>query len=452
MEAIKFLGKSNVVVRINKILKGERIGNYAIRTKVFTSDVILLLRLDSAYLSDGKVLILEYFDGVQRDSIYVPITFKMANVRGKKANELKDKYLDFRLLNLSNELGTSAISRIGSDPEIFAEDKDGQLIPSFLFLGSKKTPTKAPNVMHGYNNCYWDGYQGEFDTTASDCLGWHSDSIQNGLKGVHQALKKFDKDAKLSIRTTFDIPRSRLDTDADEHVQFGCMPSKNAYGMSGIKKDGREVSFRSAGGHIHLGLYNECKKEDTIIKGVKAMDAILGVSCVSLFAKYDDPRRRQMYGLAGEYRTPAHGVEYRVLSNAWLCHPMIMNLVMDLSRRAFSFGIKGYMQYWKGEEKEIIRIINECDVKAAQAMMLANASVIKACFRASYNQEIGIADMCFDIMMDGIDSVVADPTNIASNWTLDGTWITHCDGLDKNIRGKQGVSQRRVKDKAYKVS
>jgi hypothetical protein len=66
------------------------------------------------------------------------------------------------------------------------------------------------------------------------------------------------------------------------------------------------VPFRTTGGHIHFGIGK--RDDETVSRMVKALDAIIGVACVSLFDGIDDPRRRRMYGLAGEYRLPEYGV------------------------------------------------------------------------------------------------------------------------------------------------
>lgn len=420
MQAKDFHGKRGIVVRVTKDDK-------------FKSEYILL---NDVYVSTygTKQAIVYYFDGMDHASVSVPATHKMAHTRSKKALALKERFEKFKRneLLMRQLYHGATIKAIGSDPEVFAESKDGRLMPAFEFLGSKAAPTKAPPGTYGGNNCYWDGYQAEFDTRANGCLSYHVDSIRNGLFGVYEALKKLDKDAVLSVRTTFDIPDYRLRADADEHVMFGCMPSKNAYNMEGIKDDGRNVEFRSAGGHIHLEVKPASEAE--IIKGVKAMDAVLGVACVSLFAKFDDARRRKMYGLAGEYRLPPHGVEYRVLSNAWLSHPLITNIVMDLSRKAYMAGVSGMIKDWKCDEKETIRIINECDVAAARKVLEDNNELFTLIVGSIYNST-GRGELVVDIFKNGIESVIAKPEDIVGNWKLDvkGAWVDHCDGKETSV-------------------
>jgi hypothetical protein len=369
----------------------------------------------------------------------IPIDFEI-NPKKHGTNiykEMLDSYQDFVVIQKLNKQISHAGMKIGSDPEIFCEDADGEIIPAFTFLGSKDKPNIATkqNNNQQYNKIYWDGFQAEFDTDGSHCIGWQGDSVHNGLHSLYNLLIKHNPKAKLSMRTTFNIPNKLLKESEETHVQFGCMPSLNAYGMEGIKGNGRDVDFRSAGGHIHFGtagLIDGVPNKDALIRAVKALDAILGVTCVSLFANWDDPRRRTMYGLAGEYRLPAHGLEYRVLSNAWLCHPLIMNVVMDLSRKAFMVGVKDLLSAWKCEEKETIRIINECDVVAARKVMEVNKKFLDTLFYNIYHDPAK-SSLAYDIMFKGLEYVVENPTDLVNNWKLVGGWTGHCDGKDANM-------------------
>ena len=141
-------------------------------------------------------------------------------------------------------LNTSTLAHsftVGSDPEIFVE-LNGELLPAFEFLGSKENPTKMPGGPNsgvefamfersGGCNGYWDGYQAEFTTVPGTCMEFHTDSIASGLRGVIDAARAKYPGAKLSARNVWDIPFERLMNDDEQFVAFGCMPSKNAYGL-----------------------------------------------------------------------------------------------------------------------------------------------------------------------------------------------------------------------------
>lgn len=358
-------------------------------------------------------------------------------------SELEKKYRQANLeykRNIGFSKLYSGVNTVGSDPECFVVDKHDKVIPSYLFLKSKEENDKtmktneaitkgATSVGSGVQSIFWDGFQAEFNVYASNCLSWTVDSTFIGLKTLLKKAREYNPDAKLSLKTVVDIDADVLNNALPEHVAFGCMPSFNAYGMTGIKEDGRKVPFRSTGGHIHLGLDNT--NHDKNVQYVKALDKILGVACVSLFAKYDDPRRRIMYGLAGEYRTPAHGIEYRSLSNAWLSHPLIMNIVFELSRRCISTVREDVIQYWDSTEEETISCINNCDVELAREILARNKKQFIQIFE-SIRQGSGLA--IYKMFMLGMESVIENPDDIESNWKLDNGYIGHCETVGFTIK------------------
>jgi len=357
----------------------------------------------------------------QQRSINVPNDFKLKKLAGKQGSKMIDAYRKYEFDNLHTALGHSFF--VGSDPEIFIEDAAGKIIPAFNFLGSKK---EATNKTRQNRPVYWDGPQAEFETVAGGCLAFHVDSIQEGLEVLHKAAKKFDKDAKLNIKTVMEIGYDVLQSAKDEHIAFGCSPSENVYGLKGKEVPPRELPLRSAGGHIHFGIGKKNEDTDSVKQMVRALDAILGVCCVSLFAKYDNPIRRQFYGLAGEYRTPKHGLEYRALSNAWICHPMISHLIMDLARKCLVFGEKGFLKYWETTEEETVGCIQNCDVDIAHKIMERNKATLLKIFKAAYTY---LSDKqlenAYHIFYDGVDAAIKNPNDIAGNWKLDGGWVVH---------------------------
>jgi hypothetical protein len=367
-------------------------------------------------------------EGVARSG-YFPLDYKfeMVDKDHKEYPEVNKIYETLIIKSLSDRLHHSF--KIGSDPEIFVEDGDGKLIPAFKFLPGKDAPAYTPSQSYnfnGYGGCpmYWDGYQAEFTTKANTCLGHHGDSIAAGMRGVYDAARKVYPNAKLSLRSVFHLAPEELANAADEHVAFGCMPSKNVYGLKVEMPPARMVPFRSAGGHIHFGVGKAWHQFAEPM--VKALDAILGVACVSLFAEFDDPNRRRLYGLPGEYRTPEHGIEYRPLSNAWLCHPMIMNLVIDLSRKALMFGKNGFMKYWDATEEETINCIINCDVEASHRILARNKVAFKQMLKASYYSSTDAElELLYNVFVNGIRSAINDPNDFVTNWKLQVGWTPH---------------------------
>jgi hypothetical protein len=336
---------------------------------------------------------------------------------------------------------------LGSDPEMFVTDKDNKMIPSFEFLKSKEekdytldpSTTTVGNKMGWRQTIFWDGFQAEFNVYSATCLSWVVDSTFNGMKTLQEKARAYKKGSKVSLQTTFDIDPETLMNAKNEHVAFGCMPSYNIYGAKGLVEDGRNVPFRSAGGHIHFGIKDiignteKTYDKERIERYVKALDAILGVACVSLFERYDDPRRRSMYGLAGEYRLPPHGLEYRVLSNAWLCHPLIMNIVFELARKSIAVGENELLELWDSTEEETVNCINNCDVSLAREILARN----KTNFTDIINTFTGDASKSlniYKIFMNGVHSIIENPDDIEKNWGLNGKFEGHCEGDGMTIK------------------
>lgn len=315
---------------------------------------------------------------------------------------------------------------LGSDPEIFVGDKDGKVIPAYTFLPDKKNP-----YIGGFTTAYWDGFQAEYTTNSVNCLSYFTDYIREGMLNILNQAKIKNKEAKLLINNTVDIEPHLVIEGKEEHVQFGCMPSFNAYGMTGVIGDGRSTFTRSAGGHLHFGFSKAYRNKDTLEKMVKSLDAIVGVACVSLFESLDNPNRRKAYGLAGEYRMPAHGLEYRTLSNAWLCHPLVATLVYELARVVIKYGATD-CKGWVATEEEVIHTINNCDVKYARRLLFRNRKLFKAllcCGNMGLSKEE--ASVIHGIFMKDVTNLVKDPSDLVTNWMLTGGWIHHTENKDK---------------------
>lgn len=456
MKPIKdLIAKTNFVARVQVTeVKAIKENGWTIsRDHVFKSKDIFIKRI---YLGGGtKNVNISYFDKTEKVTKHcvVPPDFMIVEPPNEEVKELVEAYEAMAMNNLYNEILYSG--KIGSDPEIFIEKKNGEVLPAFDFLGSKEKPNTAPGYNHANgklkpskdvppNTLYWDGFQAEFTTTADSCMGWHGDSLQAGLRGIYKLLKKHNKTAKLSAKTVMDIPPELLLKSTAEHVAFGCNASLNVYGMEGLQAPGQEVPYRSAGGHIHFGMAGLREDAEAIKNVVKALDAILGVAGVSLCAKFDDPRRRIMYGLAGEYRLPPHGLEYRVLSNAWLFHPLIANIVFDLARSAAMFGKKGLLKFWKATEEETVQVINTCNVEGAREILKRNKDLLIKILNVKLSDE-KMSEYTYNVIVNGMESVLEDPTDIVTNWDLDKvSWSAHCDGPGKNVHK---VFDKQLQDK-----
>lgn len=335
------------------------------------------------------------------------------------------------------------VQRTGCDPEIFVVDGRHRLIPAFDFLPSAhmskmhrfSSKPRETGIPYGYpvstGKAYWDGFQAEFTTEPMTCHGYLFDFIRDGLRKIHEEAVKHNPKARLSLKSVFRIPQGILQTAADEHVNLGCDPSGNAYGAEPFRAENpRELPYRVAGGHIHFGLVDNTNK--SIIGIVKALDFLLAIPAVGIFADFDDPLRRQFYGRAGEYRQPSYGVEYRVLSNAWLGHPAVGHLVFDIARQAVGVGSLPIPYEDFGlSERGVQDIINNCDVKAARKLVDQHSAIWHTLFRkvGAWGTTPRCTDNFFKAVQSGIESVVPDFRNVEANWHLDDTWMIHTNDM-----------------------
>lgn len=321
---------------------------------------------------------------------------------------------------LAGVIGSRAVKgSMGSDPEMFAVDSEGNLIPSFEYLGPKPLKAEYGEVQKNASSVYWDGYQGEFSHRSFNCINYGTDYIRSGLSNMYDALQLKFKGARLSLRSTFEIPPKRLESDHPQYVQFGCMPSKSAYGEPFKTYDPFIIPFRTAGGHLHFGYTGNVEA------AVKALDRILGVISVSLFRHWENPQRRLLYGRAGEYRVTPYGFEYRVLSNAWLCHPMMVHLMFELSRRAFGISAAGEWKRWNATEEEVRRCINDSDVKLAEEILKRNSTSLDGllaslpgCGLKSDGSLMDTTATLKDMVLRGVHHYLKDPDYPSSAWGL----------------------------------
>jgi hypothetical protein len=313
---------------------------------------------------------------------------------------------------LINSIPISGCS-VGADPEVFAVDDGGVIIPAFSFLPSK-----------GEGNPYWDGFQAEFTTNPRSkgnpqCLAYHTDDVQAKLAEVWKILQKKFPGAKLTWTSVLDIPFAIMDSASEKHVELGCAPSKNAYPFVKALQvvDGRSLPIRFAGCHMHFGVGRLIA--DTMNRIVKMIDAIYGVASVSLFDGMEDPRRRMFYGRAGEYRTPTHGLEYRVTSSAMIAHPVLYHLCFDIARACMYLGmhIPNPHLIWDYDgDEQIVEIINTYDVKAARRLLKKNIGILEHIVKRRYGAGQASA---LKLLLDGaIGQLPLD--DMVENWWLEG--------------------------------
>lgn len=330
-----------------------------------------------------------------QDKTKAPVQSEVYRRDGKYNGFIADPRHDFEveasgLLFGESYLPSRSWLYTSADPEIFLV-KDSKVVPGFAVLPSKKKPTHFNGgVFHE------DGFQGEFSPAPFQCHERVIASMRQVLNGMYQHLNKitvprpddtdYDEDfvppsdlpVRFSDESFVELTPELLATGSDAQVALGCDPSENVYGHPWFTHDNpRQFPYRMAGGHIHLGHANDAKWfHDRAERIIRAMDVFCGVPSVALLAGLEDPRRRQYYGRAGEFRFQKHGLEYRTLSNAWLQHQALAHLTLNMARGAFRIGTMDWESVFKYDPEHIRNIINYHDVAGAKKFIEENYKIL----------------------------------------------------------------------------
>jgi hypothetical protein len=299
-------------------------------------------------------------------------------------------------------------------------------------LPSKKEPITVSEggTTSTYNGVFHeDGFAAEFSPAPVQCHEYVVGNIYTTLKGMLTYLNSKLTKAEfteapytISDKSFIEMTPELLASGTDKQVSLGCDTSENIWGHTPFTSDEpRKFPFRMAGGHIHLGKVENAKwfhqRAERIIK---AMDVFCAVPSVALLAGIDDPRRREFYGRAGEFRFQKHGLEYRVLSNAWLRNPGLTHLVLNLARGAFRFGTMDWESMFKFDPELIRHIINDNDVPAARKFVEENAKLLIWMLNKDNGHGVGAKGL--SIIHGGARKYFKDSLSIEKSW-FDKPWV-----------------------------
>lgn len=289
---------------------------------------------------------------------------------------------------MNERIGPINTIYMGCDPELFFE-QGGEII------GAEKVLGKEERILgHGLDSStklVLDGVQAEINLPAMTCRQSLANYIARVIYSTAEKLK--GSDIKICYRGVVDVTQKELDTLSDKSKVFGCAPSLNLY-EPGVTPgvDPKVYLKRSAGGHIHLGFDHWAPVYKARTRLVPILDVLLGNTCVLIDRDPANAERRKVYGRAGEYRLPKHGLEYRTLSNFWLRSYELTSLVFGLARTAVNIlgtTVQGQYAYdysksrtnytpWPAEE----RLLNSVNLKqVVEAINTNNVDLAKENYR-----------------------------------------------------------------------
>jgi hypothetical protein len=310
---------------------------------------------------------------------------------------------------------------VGSDPELFFTDKDGEVVPSVQILGESKI-----GLVHQ------DGFQFELNPSPNTCRQSAATGIGLALRAARDIATGKNLNIDFSVGKTIGLKAWK---SAGRDVRrFGCNPTKNIYEPKFKRPTGILIKHRSGAGHIHLQLGATAKRKTENL--VKLLDIFVGNTCVLIDRDPSNITRRKYYGQAGEYREKSYGIEYRVPSNFWMRGYILWSMVAGLSRNAI-----GIVEVNKDEEllarfdmNKVKKAINENDYDLA----LENFEVLKDWINEkNIISGFGFNCMNVDKFIEFINSpIVKDVMKVRDLDTIINDFISHDSGFEYTINNK----------------
>lgn len=227
---------------------------------------------------------------------------------------------------------------MGCDPELFLVDKSGEVVGAERAIPENGIETLSTNehnllVAQGRKGIVLDGVQIELNPKPSHCRALLGNEISAAFKTLKEHLSKTDFQA--SFAQCVEVSPKELDALSEKSKLLGCAPSNNLYDRkASIGVNPATYRTRSAGGHLHFGLSGWLDLMEQRERAVPLLDILVGNTAVLMDRDPGNAIRRKVYGRAGEYRLPKHGLEYRTLSNFWLRSYPLMSCMLAQSRIA----------------------------------------------------------------------------------------------------------------------
>lgn len=218
---------------------------------------------------------------------------------------------------------------IGADPEFFLKDPDGKFVSAHDKLpGDKKKPYKVKK-----GAVQVDGVACEFNIDPAATPEEFADNIETVLQEVRKMIpSKYSFDFTPAVM----IPKDIFEDIPNQHKELGCDPDLNVY-LKGFNKVPKDNLMRTGSGHLHLGWGNDLDvKSLEHAQDCAAMVYALDANLSYIRYLWDmDEKRQTMYGSNGSYRIKPYGVEYRVLSNAWLKYPDLWTSLFKITKSIY---------------------------------------------------------------------------------------------------------------------
>lgn len=268
---------------------------------------------------------------------------------------------------------------LGSDPELMLVDAKTKKLKSAIPIIVEGKGEGRPLDDTGQNSVLHDNVMLEFNTKPAQSEKEFISNTNFVMRRLFEVLAPHKVEPV--VRASANFPKDAL--DCNEAKIFGCDPDYNAWTLRPIEMDPDAPlsSFRSAGGHLHIGKHKTSKLNQILddpfgkVNVVKAMDIVCGVTSILFDNDPTSPARRKLYGQCGAHRPKDYGVEYRSLGNGWLSSPdhtlAIYRLTYHALRLVTSDKLNSVIKTLGGDEScaDLIQItMNTSDKKTAKSI------------------------------------------------------------------------------------
>jgi len=263
---------------------------------------------------------------------------------------------------------------LGTDPEFMLADRTGNVVSAIPVLGRDKYD---PIVLSDEGvKVYYDNTMIETNTVPADSKDSFIANIRDTFERIHGVIG--NDFSVLAVPSNYFTEDECLHPDA---MVAGCSPEFCAYAGEACYPPEFEDTFRSAGGHIHIGRtdfakYGEDEAEengefllavDSKRNAIKLMDIFVGCPLTLLDNSAASIERKRLYGKAGRFRPTDYGVEYRTPSNFWLSSPKTAELIWDLTMLALEAGKANSVE--SADFDRAFNAINNNDAETATAIV-----------------------------------------------------------------------------------
>ena len=252
---------------------------------------------------------------------------------------------------------------IGCDPEVFMM-QDGRYVCAHNAIpGDKANPHKVDK-----GAVQVDGMALEFNIDPASTAEEFVENINTVMATLRSMVPGYELVATPVAEFGAEYMQ-QIAKEAPEALILGCEPDFNAWngGKPNPKPDG-ERTFRTGAGHIHIGWTNGVDINDpdhleACMMMVKQLDRSLALASILWD---DDTQRRTMYGQLGCFRPKPYGVEYRVLSNAWVKDERIAAWVFNAAKKAVEALLNGERWYEQGYMDSVFNLFNQPEYQEKQ--------------------------------------------------------------------------------------